>query len=192
MPELREGAFARRLAAASARCGSWSLLELRPTIPMMPLPIARFDDPFLPFGKAVINVTHPFVCGYVFDLAAYFALGGAGIVALERSIAYARGFDDVIAILHAPFATGAYATACGPLALNADAVTVTPDCDDTAFLSSGVHPLHVQGPETGFPVLMADGRTYGLIRPEDYRAAVGDDFEPVLRDIARQMAQQSA
>ncbi|MBW4435963.1 MAG: hypothetical protein KME04_02435 [Pleurocapsa minor GSE-CHR-MK-17-07R] len=192
MPELREGAFSRRLAAASARCGTLALLELRPTIPMMPLPIARFDDPFLPFGKAVINVTHPFVCGYVFDLAAYFALGAAGIVALERSIAYARGFEAVVAILHVPFASGAYAIACGPLALNVDAVTVTPECDDAAFLASGVHPLHVQDTETGFPGLMTDSRTYTLIRPEDYRAAVGDDFEPVLRDIVRQMAQQSA
>ncbi|MBK8026064.1 MAG: hypothetical protein IPK19_32930 [Chloroflexi bacterium] len=110
-------------------------LMLRPHLLEMPLAIQRHDDPFLPFSKAVINVTRDLVCAYVFDLASYLAIGAAGAVALERSIAYARADMQTVTILHAPFATGDFATATGDTALAVDAVTLTPDADPSPYLT---------------------------------------------------------
>ena len=115
--------FADRLAAAQQTTGSRALL-MNPRLSLLPLPMQRYDDPFLPFGKAVIDATRDAVCAYLFDLAAYLALGAAGAVALERTIAYARAGDGTVCILHGPFASGAYAEAAGKSAFDVDAVTV--------------------------------------------------------------------
>jgi hypothetical protein len=85
----------------------------------------RHDDPFLPFGKAVISVTRDLICAVMFDFAAYLALGAAGIVALERSIAYTRIGGDTLAILHFPLASDRYGEGIGRNALDVDAVTVS-------------------------------------------------------------------
>src|SRR5258708_17635461 len=63
--------------------------------------IQRYDDPFLPFGKAIIDSTADLVCGYVFHLGPYLALGAAGAKALERTIAYVP--DYLVKIFHGPF-----------------------------------------------------------------------------------------
>jgi hypothetical protein len=97
-------------------------LLIRPSLMRMPLPIQRYDDPFLPFSKAVITATRDLVCAFVFDLGAYLSLGGAGAVALERSIAFAAA--DAVTILHGPFEGGSFVEAAGDLGFNADAVTV--------------------------------------------------------------------
>ncbi len=98
---------------------------MAPRLLQIPLPMQRFDDPFLPFGKAIIAATRDVVCAYLFDLAAYLALGAAGAVALERTIAYARADSTTVSILHGPFASADYVEAAGDNAFAADAVTVT-------------------------------------------------------------------
>ncbi len=116
--------FATQLQRAQqARASDWALL-LQPRLHAIPLPMQRYDDPFLPFGKAIIDATRDLLCAYVFDLAAYLAIGAAGAVALERTIAYARTDDVTVAILHAPFVGSAFAEAAGDNAFNADAVTL--------------------------------------------------------------------
>ncbi|MDX2160604.1 MAG: hypothetical protein SF162_04685 [bacterium] len=116
--------FRERIAEAQRRCGTDKALWLRPRLSEMPAPMARYDDPFFPFSKALIDVTHDVVCTYLFDMAAYLALGAAGAVALERSIAAARAFN-VAALLHGQFASADYLHAAGGSGFNADGVTVT-------------------------------------------------------------------
>lgn len=121
------------------------ILRLKPQLTRMPLPIQRFDDPFLPFGKAVINATRDHVAGYLFSFPAYLAIGAAGIVALERTIAYVQGEGRQIVILDLPAATPDYAAACSDQALNADGLTVaSPDLAE-AYAGAGVVPFMPSG-----------------------------------------------
>ena len=110
--------FSVRLRAAQAARDSDLALMLSPRLAQMPLPMQRYDDPFLPFGKAIIDATRDLVCAYVFDLAAYLALGAAGAVALERTIAYAGTDDATVTILHAPFVGAAYVDAADRLRMS--------------------------------------------------------------------------
>ncbi len=98
-------------------------LRMNPQLLKLPLPIQRFDDPFLPFGKAIIGATRDIVGAYLFDLASYLALGGAGAVALERTLRYVG--DDVVTILHGAFSDIAYATVADKIAFGVDFITVT-------------------------------------------------------------------
>jgi hypothetical protein len=115
--------FAQKLSYIQGDKRSDVALLLAPRLAMLPHPMARFDDPFLPFGKALIDATQNSVCAYAFDFAAYLAIGAAGAVALERTLAYVP--DHVVKILHAPFASIHYAQAASDNAFNVDAVTVT-------------------------------------------------------------------
>lgn len=111
-----------KLARLQAEKQSQHGLLIRPFITRMPLPIQRYDDPFFPFSKTVIAATRDLVCAFVFDMGAYLALGGAGAVALERSIAFAAA--DAVTILHGPFEGANFVDAAGDLGFNVDAVTV--------------------------------------------------------------------
>src|SRR4051812_25649910 len=93
---------------------------MSPRLTKMPLPMQRYDDPFLPFGKAIIAATQDLVCAYVFDLAAYLAIGAAGAVALERTIAFVG--ENNLTVLHAWFADSGYISAAE--AFGVDAVTL--------------------------------------------------------------------
>jgi len=114
--------FVEKLATVQATTRSSIGLLLSPRLNRMPLPIRRYDEPFLPYGKAIINATRDLVCAYVFDLAAYLAIGAAGGVALERTIAYAG--HDSITILHGPFVGAGYAQVLYETAFGVDAVTL--------------------------------------------------------------------
>src|SRR5258708_142794 len=110
------------VAAAQERTRSTLAVALAPAINRLPYEIQRYDDPFLPFGKAVIDATADLACAYVFHLGAYLALGGAGAVALERTIAYVPA--GAIKILHGPFANAEYVRAAFEDGFGADAVTL--------------------------------------------------------------------
>ena len=107
------------------------LLYLNPIVEKLPLPIARYDDPFLPFGKAIIGATGDLVCGYIFDLASYLVLGGAGIVALERTIRYIP--ENVVSVLHGPFWGTFYAPILHHTSLGLDALTIVRSEDRYAY-----------------------------------------------------------
>lgn len=132
--------YAARLKAAQAG-HSDLLLLLKPRLQQIPLPMQRFDDPFLPFGRAIIDAARPVVCGYVFDLAAYMTLGAAGMVALERTIAYVG--ESHIKILHAPFASGDYAEAVGAGGFNVDAVTLVDEEYAAAYMTDPQRGVYV-------------------------------------------------
>lgn len=113
--------FIEKLQSAQSRAQSQWALRLAPQIKRLPLPIQRYDDPFLPFGKALIEATQDRVCAYLFDLAAYLSLGGAGAVALERTIAYVD--RQIPTILHGPFTGPHFAPTSA--AFHVDAITLS-------------------------------------------------------------------
>src|SRR5258708_24811605 len=120
------------VAGAQERTRSTLAVALAPVINRLPYEIQRYDDPFLPFGKAVIDATADLACAYVFRLGAYLALGGAGAVALERTIAYVPA--GAIKILHGPFANADYVNAAFEDGFGADAVTLVMAISSTTVL----------------------------------------------------------
>lgn len=108
---------------------------LKPSLSRLPLPIQRYDEPFFPLSKSIIQATQPYVGMYIFDLASYLAIGAAGIVALERAITYAK--QDGITILHGSFTGKAYSILADEGSLTVDGLTVT-SLNDLAYYTS--HP----------------------------------------------------
>ncbi len=115
--------FLDRLKTAQEAYHSSLAVGFTPALEKMPIPMQRYDNSFLPFGKAIIDATHDLVCAYIFDLGAYLALGAAGAIALERTIAYVP--TPLIKILHGAFATSDYVRAVSDSAFAVDAVTLT-------------------------------------------------------------------
>jgi hypothetical protein len=157
-------------------------LHFCPRVVDLPLPMQRFDDPFLPFGKAVINASRDFVSLYIFDVPSYLAIGAAGAVALERTIDYLN--DEIPCVLHGPFASTSFIKVLDKLAFGADALTIS--YTPAAFTLVNVH-AQVEGEWTP-----ADDKLV-LARQNDQVAAlsvVGDsvvyrhrqfDFQEALR-----------
>lgn len=117
------------------------MLEVAPRVPELPALIQKYDDPFLPYCRAVIQATSDSVAGYIFDLAAFLALGAAGAVALERAVAIVATTPDVLSVVHGPFVRPEYAVFAGDLALRADAASVTTADVAVAFRAEGVAGL---------------------------------------------------
>ncbi len=113
-------------------------IVLAPRVSEMPLEIARYDDPFLPYSKAVIEAVRDRICVVVFDMAAFLAIGAAGAVALERAIAFARSDGATSAVLHMPCATEAFAPAMSDAAFAVDAVTVMDERLSAAYAALNV------------------------------------------------------
>lgn len=123
--------FKARLQAAHARNGSRLLLGITPVIDKLPAAVAKIDDPFLPLGKLIINATQDLVCGYVFHLANYLSIGAAGMIALERTLAYVP--QGMVRVIHGPFVGPGYVRGIYEDALDAHAATLLPhSADDVA------------------------------------------------------------
>jgi orotidine-5'-phosphate decarboxylase len=120
--------FLDKLAEAQSHNRSWLCLGLDPVLAKMPLPLHKEDDPLLPFNKAMIDATADLVCAYKPNLAFYLAEGAAGLIALERTIAYIP--DHIPIILDGKF--GDIGSTAAGIARGAfevwgvDAVTVNP------------------------------------------------------------------
>ncbi|MCS6772587.1 MAG: hypothetical protein NZ693_00530 [Thermoflexales bacterium] len=76
--------FEEKLRAAQARAGCGLSLSLDIAVANTPLPIQPYDEPMLPFARAIIEATADLVCAYALNPAFYLAEGAAGIVAMER------------------------------------------------------------------------------------------------------------
>jgi hypothetical protein len=165
---LKPGKVDAKLATFASRDGVYPALMIRPLVARMPLPMQRHDDPFLPWGKAIIDATRDLVAAYVFDFAAYLALGAAGAIALERTIPYA---GDVITILHGVFIGTGYIEAAQ--AFGVDGVTLGLVADAEAYRAAGLRPFSHEG------MLLAEigGEAQSLLFGEDVLyASGGDDF----------------
>lgn len=134
------------------------VLLLTPEVMKMPLPIRRYDEPFFPFGQALIQATRDLVCGYMFDLASYLAIGAAGAIALERTISYTVG--ERLLILHGPFVGPRYARISDENAFGVDAVTVEHLHDVSAYRARPDRGVFYMGQD-----MVPDG--VGLYVPED-------------------------
>lgn len=152
---------------------------MRPRLDQMPLPIQRYDDPFLPYGKAIIDTTRDLLGGYLFDFAAYLALGAAGAVAVERSIAYIG--DDAVSILHAPFALPDYAAAAS--AFNVDAVTLIDEALADAYLQENVGAFALEPGNYNLEsrMLTINEVTLRILSDDVLYAGRGDDFAEQVR-----------
>lgn len=174
----------RMMIKLSQRKGDW-VLVFRPRLIQMPAPIQPVDDPFLPFGKAIINATADLVAGYLFDLASYMALGAAGLIALERTIAYVP--DPAITILHGPFASPDYAAAAGAATFSVDAVTISDARFAGTYLKAGVGVFAPVGADdVGLYVPEESRLTYGqialhLVGDEVVYADSTDQFASAIR-----------
>lgn len=165
-----------KLTAARAQ-GREGILYLSPRLLAMPLPIQRYDDPFLPFSKALIDATRGQIAGYCFDLAAYLALGGAGAVALERAIAYVVGAGDA-ALVHGPLTTEDYAPAMSDAAFAADGVTIIDAPIGEAYTQRGIMPIVLTQPLNTMTALTLPGWDHPVPVYGDavVYAGRGDDF----------------
>ncbi len=80
--------YLQKLRAAQDKNNSWLCVGLDPQPEQLPLPAMKWDEPLLPFNKAIIDATIDLVCAYKPNLGFYLQWGAAGIIALERTIAY--------------------------------------------------------------------------------------------------------
>jgi orotidine-5'-phosphate decarboxylase len=80
--------YLSKLRAAQTRNNSWLCVGLDPQPEKLPLPAMKWDEPILPFNKAIIEATADLVCAYKPNLGFYLQWGAAGIIALERTIAF--------------------------------------------------------------------------------------------------------
>lgn len=163
---------------------------LAPYMLILPHFIQRYDDPFLPYGKAIINATKDNACVYMFDLAAYLSLGAAGAIALERTMRYAEG--EGITIVHGPFASTSYVNMFDETGFGAHAVTITPETPYDGFLKRtdrGLFIVHAGSdqsdisprPDAGIfelrdQTLRIGGITIKLISDHDLFSRAGEDF----------------
>jgi hypothetical protein len=201
------------LETAQHKAQSTLAIGLAPRMDRLPLPILRHDEPLLPYGRAVIDATSDVACAYVFHLGAYLALGAAGAIALERTLAYVP--VPLVKILHAPFATADFVRASFDDAFNADAVTLAAGAPRAVIEPYLQHPSHaafVQVPPQGKsrPLLSLNKAYPGQVGSyksvgEDYNTlgvmsgahpelhwywgtplfdARGDDFQTALRTAA--------
>lgn len=133
--------FTQKVQQSQAETGSNIALFLNPRMELLPIAALHFDDPFLPFGKAIINATKDIVSAYVFDLASYLSMGAAGAVALERTIAYVP--NKRITILHGAFSGDGFSAMADATGFAVDAITITSKSDLTTYLDKPPHAAFI-------------------------------------------------
>ena len=89
--------YLEKLKAIQEKNNSWVCVGLDPSPEKLPLPItARWDEPVLPFNRAIIEATADLVCAYKPNLGFYLQWGAAGMIALERTIAFIPNHIPII------------------------------------------------------------------------------------------------
>ena len=128
--------YLQKLRSAQITNDSWLCVGLDPDMERLRVDVLKWDEPILPFNKAIIEATADLVCAYKPNLGFYLQWGAAGIIALERTIAYVPQHIPVILdcktgdIGHtqAAWARGLFD------AWEVDAVTVNPYVGEEAIL----------------------------------------------------------
>lgn len=135
--------YLQKLQNVQQQNNSWLCVGLDPDPHMLRVDWLKWDEPVLPFNKAVIDATADLVCAYKPNLGFYLQWGAAGIIALERTIAYIPKHIPVIVDCktgdmghtQAAWAAGLYDE------WGADAVTINPYLgSETAVAMVGNRP----------------------------------------------------
>lgn len=120
--------YLEKLRAAQEKNDSWLCIGLDPDPERLRVDALKWDEPILPFNKAIIDATADLVCAYKPNLGFYLQWGAAGVVALERTIAYVP--DDIPVILDCKTGDIGHTQAAWAAGLfdvwGVDAVTVNP------------------------------------------------------------------
>ncbi|MCB0016334.1 MAG: orotidine-5'-phosphate decarboxylase [Anaerolineales bacterium] len=80
--------YLEKLKAAQDKNNSWLCIGLDPLPEKLSVVLWNHDDPVLYFNKQIIDATVDLVAAYKPNLGFYLQWGAAGIIALERTIAY--------------------------------------------------------------------------------------------------------
>ncbi|MBP7999800.1 MAG: orotidine-5'-phosphate decarboxylase [Chloroflexi bacterium] len=81
--------YREKLRAAQQQNNSWLCVGLDPVPEKLPISLtSQYDEPVLPFNRDIIDATADLVCAYKPNLGFYLQWGAAGMIALERTIAY--------------------------------------------------------------------------------------------------------
>lgn len=80
--------YLEKLTSCQDKNNSWLCVGLDPIPEKLRVDYLKWDEPILPFNKAIIDATVDVVCAYKPNLGFYLQWGAAGVIALERTIAY--------------------------------------------------------------------------------------------------------
>ncbi len=80
--------YLEKLKSIQDQNNSWVCVGLDPVPERLRVDFLKWDEPILPYNKAIIDATADLVCAYKPNLGFYLQWGAAGIIALERTIAY--------------------------------------------------------------------------------------------------------
>lgn len=81
--------YLEKLRAAQAQNNSWLCVGLDPQPEKLPIQaMHQWDEPVLPFCKAIIEATADIACAFKPNLGFFLQWGAAGVIALERAIAF--------------------------------------------------------------------------------------------------------
>ena len=142
--------YVHKLQAAQERNNSWLCVGLDPDPSRLPLPAMQWDEPVLPFNKAIVDATADLVCAYKPNLGFYLQWGAAGMIALERTIAYIP--DHIPVVIDCKTGDIGHTQAAWGVGLfdvwGVDAVTVNPFVGAEAIL-----PMVGQRPDRAVYVL---------------------------------------
>ena len=162
--------YLEKLRAAQERNDSWLCIGLDPDPAKLPLPTMQWDEPVLPFNKAIVDATADLVCAFKPNLGFYLQWGAAGVVALERTIAYIP--DDVPIILDCKTGDIGHTQAAWAAGLfdawHVDAATVNPFVGEDAVL-----PMLQERPEKAVYVLARTSNPGAAAFQGDLQAEAG-------------------
>lgn len=173
--------YLEKLQAAQDRNNSWLCVGLDPDVDRLRVDVLKWDEPILPFNKAIIDATADLVCAYKPNLGFYLQWGAAGVIALERTIAYIPSHIPVILDCK----TGDIGHTQGAWARglfeewDVDAITVNPYVGEEAVL-----PMIGQRPDKAVYILARTSNPSGPTLQGDLRSGAGLAAE-VLRQSQR-------
>jgi orotidine-5'-phosphate decarboxylase len=125
-----------KLHAVQQENQSWLCVGLDPDPARLRVDVFKWDEPVLPFNQAIIEATGDLVCAFKPNLGFYLQWGAAGMIALERTIAYVP--DHIPVILDCKTGDIGYTQAAWARGLfdewGVDAITVNPYVGSEAVL----------------------------------------------------------
>lgn len=80
--------YLEKLKNVQYQNNSWLCVGLDPAMERLRVDFRKWDEPILPYNRAIIDATADLVCAYKPNLGFYLQWGAAGVIALERTIAY--------------------------------------------------------------------------------------------------------